>query len=762
MRERLFIMCRGKRLRERVLALLLVYSFFCVSIFPADAQAALRVTDMLSPRVNINIDNFYFDFRSKIILSEPGVTREFAQTLEQIKDHTAWQEDLEAIKRYYEASISEGVESNTNRMLWNLKKANDLCAKWIKAEEILRSSGFKSDSNFLKTISDYAQKIEAIKTGQTEECRKFWNIQRIDPKNGENVPAGYILKEDLSAIVPFLSPGLIWNDLEKLGLINENGKIDSNMLASVHNAGELKISAKEAEREKVLGELRDRMQGKPVSFRQAHEEGRWHANVQVLILDAEGNVLVEPRSDRGGVEIGGEIIQFGPIITTELAVTGHLKQGEDYPSAACRIIRDRLGISLSAEQLCRLPKLPYGQKKAGTSKYNQENIEYDEQGMHFLSRDAFNYEFAGAFIYILNDQQRAALKPKPDGRPKIEFMPLHSILEWHQNNEKIAAPFYRSAFMLTFNHPDNFNPILGETHGILIKILERANKDPENIDYDVDAIAKLAESVISLQRKLDDASVPKKDEDKPAQREAQAFRELKSLANSARVLYRWKKIKQLLASMDREHFHKLKETRMFFDEVKDLGIGEKDKIARALIYLLAKKDVKLVVAEQGFVFQHNGIDLKGMRVDDNGKFQIINKRLIAGVKEIQRGAIASDMDLVLAMRDKNIDREILKFFNQLRLSGFVLAVISANEFRKQHGRSLAELIHENLLDDFYIYANGAGVKAKWDQGKIGTTTWGGEIKGSFVDDKDYGGTFSEQQLDFFDTRIHPVLKVWEK
>jgi hypothetical protein len=382
--------------------------------------------------------------------------------------------------------------------------------------------------------------------------------------------------------------------------------------------------------------------------------------------------------------------------------------------------------------------------------------------MHFLSRDAFNYEFAGAFIYILNDQQRAALKPKPDGRPKIEFMPLHSILEWHQNNEKIAAPFYRSAFMLTFNHPDNFNPILGETHGILIKILERANKDPENIDYDVDAIAKLAESVISLQRKLDDASVPKKDEDKPAQREAQAFRELKSLANSARVLYRWKKIKQLLASMDREHFHKLKETRMFFDEVKALGIGEKDKIARALIYLLAKKDVKLVVAEQGFVFQHNGIDLKGMRVDDNGKFQIINKRLIAGVKEIQRGAIASDMDLVLAMRDKNIDREILKFFNQLRLSGFVLAVISANEFRKQHGRSLAELIHENLLDDFYIYANGAGVKAKWDQGKIGTTTWGGEIKGSFVDDKDYGGTFSEQQLDFFDTRIHPVLKVWEK
>ena len=74
------------------------------------------------------------------------------------------------------------------------------------------------------------------------------------------------------------------------------------------------------------------------------------------------------------------------------------------------------------------------------------------------------------------------------------------------------------------------------------------------------------------------------------------------------------------------------------------------------------------------------------------------------------------MDLITALRDKNMDSEMLGHINGLLMLGLSYAVVSGNEFKKQYRRSLLELIPNELFDNFIIYANGAGVKAKYNRG----------------------------------------------
>jgi hydroxymethylpyrimidine pyrophosphatase-like HAD family hydrolase len=766
---------------QKIIVIFLVQALLCVYLSPAVAGPFFPDYDTLSPIIKINFNLFRFDFNNAIVQNSPDFSLpESTLHLRQLYDADARDRELEKIQQLYDRLITELVENNTNRMLWHLKDAVELCSRWMKIKDVCQGQGMFMDKEldlFFHDIADYDKKIrncmEHIAQGRTRQYLSSWPVQRVDPATGEFLKTGEIMTDDIRRIVNSENSDMVLQELVDMGIIEvieDKAMIATDVIDRIREPRELVLSAGIRERTRLFSELRKRAYGVPVSFARAHQEGRWHAAVQVLIMDSQGNVLVEPRSDRGGVEIDGTVLQLGNIggglITTELAVTGHLKQGEEYRQAACRIIRNRLETKIQEGQLYELSDLPYGQRKMGDQNYASDSVNYENGSMRFLSRDYYNNEFCQSFVYILDDRQRAELEPQLDGRPRTDFIPLESIVKWVNSDKLITPSTYRSAFMLMFHHKENLRAICEHTHAMLVGILHQVISDPAAGNYNVDAVTKFAESVISMRWDIESTLGDKadgNDEYKYQRQKAQALQELSFAAKTARILCRWHKIKTLLASMEREYFLNLNATRIFFDELNSLGVERNDTVSRALICLLAKKDTSLEwqEPEQRFVFCHKGEVLSGIYVDGNGKFILADQKIAAGISEIQRGAIASDMDLVLAIRDKNIDREILKFFNQLRIAGLVMAVISANEFRKQFGRSLAELINENLLDDFYIYANGAGIKAKWDSGKIGKTAWGGEVRGNFIDDKTYGGTFSDQQIDFFDTRIETVLSVWE-
>ncbi|MBU1042900.1 MAG: hypothetical protein KJ915_00685 [Candidatus Omnitrophica bacterium] len=495
--------------------------------------------------------------------------------------------------------------------------------------------------------------------------------------------------------------------------------------------------------------------GVPINFLEAHQKGIWHASVQVLIVDAEGRILVDHLSDKKNTQL----------ITKSLAASGHLIDQETYPEAIKRVIDNNLGIAVNKGHLHEVAELPYGQRIMGRSDFNGPVYYDDSRIMHVSSRDAVNNEYNRCFIYVLDEQETIEIKNKLiDGRLMGEFMPIASIFE---RRNQLDTAMYRSSFMRIFNNPDNFEQIINQLQGILIGILRNVSTDPEANHYDAWRISEFAGKVISMRTDFSEnknVKPVKDDEHGPECGRAKALQELHFAASKAKVFYRWQKSKELLQSLERENFLNISEVHRFFKGMKTLGLPAEDRASCALIYLFLRNDVKLIwdVKKKRFLFTHDAKPFEGMHIDFDGKLRITNKQLIKNIKEIQRGVIASDMDLVLAMRDKNVDKDMMGLFNQMWMFGFALAIISGNEFNKQYARLLAELIHQDLLRDVYLYANGAGVKGKFAREKISMTSWGGEVIGSFEEDKKYASSFSPQQLNFFNTRVQAVLSSWER
>jgi hypothetical protein len=128
----------------------------------------------------------------------------------------------------------------------------------------------------------------------------------------------------------------------------------------------------------------------------------------------------------------------------------------------------------------------------------------------------------------------------------------------------------------------------------------------------------------------------------------------------------------------------------------------------------------------------------------------IGQRLKVGIDTIRRGVIAADMDLTTALRGENIDREMLSYVNQFRMLGMFYAVVTAAPFKKQHRRSLSELIAPELYDGkgFFIYADGGTLKARFN------------TEGELEADDSYTKTFSFKQVEGIELVLDKLLTAW--
>lgn len=747
---------------KQYLGIILAASMLCSSLLPAYAWELLESEDCLSPALSLNTENFSISFNSKIMITGLAAEQNFPALVLRISQELNNRIMISNIEKFYNGALDQIVEGDGNRAWRNLNKAWDLCNELTMIFVKLQAKGIIFDqelNDYFKNIDDYMVKIsdcfENISHGDIDIYKKAWKMQLVDPLTGDFLLKGIIQKEDFAKIISDDRIELIIKELTNMGLLEVKfggERIVTSVLDNISEPEQLQISGDIKEKNKVLNILRDISQGIPHSFFDVHQKGLWHASAEVLILDSKGRILVEHRSDKND-----------RLITKNLAASGHLLYGETYSKAARRIIFNKLGISVNPRHIYEVENIPYGQKKMGRSDF-KGTIYYDfSLVMHVSSKDPINNEYTKSFIYVLDDQELIDIENKQiDGNLMVGFMPIHSIFD---RKDKFDEFIYRSSFMRIFNNSDNFEYIIEQIHGILINILREASNNPEANQYDVRFINKFAEKIISLRNNFSDKQdILKGADDHELNRgKARALQELYYVGATAKILYRWQKLKKLLLIMEKENFINLSEIRTFFSELKILGLQEEDRASRALIYLLLRKDVKLVWDNENkyFVFKYGDRELQDIRIELDGRFRITNEQLIKDVKQIQRGVIASDMDLVLAMRDENVDDEVLKFFNQMRMIGFALAVISGNEFRKQYRRSLAELIHENLKRGFFIYANGAGLKVIWDSRAIDSTDFTGEVMGAFVGDKQYGCVFSQEQESFFNTKIQSVLKVWE-
>lgn len=72
-----------------------------------------------------------------------------------------------------------------------------------------------------------------------------------------------------------------------------------------------------------------------------HSEGLWHRIIVVAILDGEGKILIQQRSANKDKNPN----------KWDISVTGHISAGQDSLSAACREIREEVGLDVPEKNL---------------------------------------------------------------------------------------------------------------------------------------------------------------------------------------------------------------------------------------------------------------------------------------------------------------------------------------------------------------------------------------------------------------------------
>ena len=74
---------------------------------------------------------------------------------------------------------------------------------------------------------------------------------------------------------------------------------------------------------------------------QIHKQGLWHRIVVVAILDKDNDILMQQRSKNK---------DKNPNVW-DISVTGHISSGQDSLSAACREIREEIGLKIKEQEL---------------------------------------------------------------------------------------------------------------------------------------------------------------------------------------------------------------------------------------------------------------------------------------------------------------------------------------------------------------------------------------------------------------------------
>ncbi|MDD3088078.1 MAG: NUDIX domain-containing protein, partial [Candidatus Omnitrophica bacterium] len=172
---------------------------------------------------------------------------------------------------------------------------------------------------------------------------------------------------------------------------------------------------------KLLGRVKPR--------KLVHYDGDWHRDVRTLVVNENGEMLLQWRSSQKDIE---------PSCYGE-GVGGHLSLGDNYLAAVIREFEEEVGLAcLHRERLFRI----------GAFK--------DEV---FGSNHAINRSHFEMYVYLLlGDEQQALIPDKNDGIDECRFLP---VVEWQKMANSDPQKFARSVRM-AFNNPEIFRWIDSE------------------------------------------------------------------------------------------------------------------------------------------------------------------------------------------------------------------------------------------------------------------------------------------------------------
>jgi hydroxymethylpyrimidine pyrophosphatase-like HAD family hydrolase len=477
-----------------------------------------------------------------------------------------------------------------------------------------------------------------------------------------------------------------------------------------------------------------------VEHREAHREGIWHANAQVLIINEKGEVLIQIRQDQLKRK-------------KDLSATAHLLRGESYKEAALRIIKTEAGLFNPKESSLILLKGIIGERKIGKNERDfKEKPYYDDFGVFYSpSKEIINKEFNRFYLYLLNSKEIEEIESNK--KEEAKFLSLEELTKDIENNYKN----YGSTLLQLFMHPLNREIVKREIHERITHILKEIIITPQKIkEHNLDSLKELGKRIIlsredwrqdlelSIELLIEDYST-----EVIGRKKNDALKELENLYLKARILTTWEELK----SICKEEFAGVGIIHKLFEISRRYGEEAISKESVALLVSLLKKGAELKYNEdtEEYVFMFDNKKLEGIKISRKGFLQI-DTWVKEGLKEIRKGVIVSDMDKTIAERDKHIDLEILNYVNHLLLYGMNFAIISGNEFAKQFRRSLTEYIPDESLKTLFIYATGAGVKAIFD-----------EKQGVYIEDTKYAKGFTQEQIELVvEGILEKVRIIWEK
>ncbi|RKY86645.1 hypothetical protein DRQ11_08030, partial [candidate division KSB1 bacterium] len=489
-----------------------------------------------------------------------------------------------------------------------------------------------------------------------------------------------------------------------------------------------------------------------INWIEAHMKGIWHLNIHILIFNSKGEILLHRRRDKKGKR--------------DISATHHLFFGENPQEAAKRIIKEDTGLSYIDEKTLIELELPQGKRKIGKREFEKSPY-YDEDGTFYSSsKEIYNREWAKFYLYILSpEEEKIILSAEAQIKEifEVEFVSLEEFIE----DIKTHSSEFASPALQIFYSEKNQEVIKKRLYDELREILEEASKTPflnkENLSNLKEGLVHIInlrkdweeeknELPEDIKRQLEKLIEQKRKKgEKEAEEEfikrmrSQHLKEIESLYQKAVVLATWNVLKDLY----KKKRLNLYDFRKAIELMKDLGV--RDKLERATLHslLLIGCDLEFDTQKGKFVFKKDSQIIKDIWIDLSEGFKM-SEEMRRKIGVISRGALAVDMDLTQALRDESIDIEILTQINNLLMLGFLYAVVSANEFAKQYVRSLTEFIPDELITNFILYVNGAGLKIKFRK------------DGDYYEDTDYTKSFSEYQIKEIENILEKVKEVWRK
>ncbi len=139
---------------------------------------------------------------------------------------------------------------------------------------------------------------------------------------------------------------------------------------------------------------------------ECHEQKLRHRGVQVFIIDAEGDLFVQKRSDKKDMFPG----------LYEGGITGHVLSGEEYIPAAIRELKEELGIIVTEADLKEI----------------------------FQFKVLFENEHEFVTAYLLEHDE--PIKINPDEVLSGEFVPIDDLRQKIKDDDKSFTPVFLIGF----------------------------------------------------------------------------------------------------------------------------------------------------------------------------------------------------------------------------------------------------------------------------------------------------------------------------